>query len=54
MNEIKKDLENLRQKNMQLKNKNELPKTQQIEEDIKQKMKKKVMTPYKKGCKNSL
>ena len=38
MDELKKDLEDLRQKNMELENKNELPKTQELEEDIKQNM----------------
>ncbi len=38
MEEVKKDLEDLREKNMNLEDKNELPKTQKLEQDIKQKM----------------
>jgi hypothetical protein len=38
MDEVTKDLEDLRQKNMQLEDKNELPKTQKIEANIKKNM----------------
>jgi hypothetical protein len=38
MEEVKKDLEDLRQKNMELENKNEIPKTQELEDNIQQNM----------------
>ena len=53
MDEVKKDLQDLRRKNISLENKNSLPKTQKIEEDIKQEMKESQNALEKESRKNS-